>query len=107
MAQDWLINRREHLRLSQDDIAAALQREGFNFTRATISHWEMGRHNPPFNDPEFTRVLASVLKMTVLEVLQELGYKLAPVGLNASEIHVIEAIRQGDKFEAIKTIVEI
>ena len=72
----WIKHKREALRLSQEDLAARLQVQGFDITRGTVSHWETGRHNPPLDNPEFAKALAAVLRMTTTELFNSAGYNL-------------------------------
>lgn len=72
----WLKQRREQLHLSQDELASRLQVEGFDLTRATISHWEVGRYQPPLNDANFRRSLAKILRMSIKDVLVSAGYEI-------------------------------
>ncbi|MCL4251800.1 MAG: helix-turn-helix domain-containing protein [Anaerolineae bacterium] len=73
----WLKHRREGRRLSQDELASRLQVEGFDLTRATISHWEVGRYQPPLNDARFRQALAKILRVSVRQMLIEAGYEIA------------------------------
>jgi len=73
---NWLRQRREQLHLNQEELAARLQLAGFDVARASISHWETGRFKPPFNDPDFTKVFASVLKMSINSMLKQAGYEI-------------------------------
>lgn len=77
---NWIKDRRQQLRISQDDLAARLQTHGIDITRGTISHWEMGRHNPPLDNPLFANALAEALNMSVTEVLMKAGYALSLEG---------------------------
>lgn len=69
----WIAKRRRALGLSQDGLADRLRNYGFDFTRATISHWEKGRYRPPYKDPEFIRALADSLEMDTKNILFHIG----------------------------------
>ena len=81
----WLRERREELDINQDELTARLQLEGVAVTRATLSHWEVGRHSPPMNDPEFRLALARSLKLSIREVLQRSGYEVIQTHTDAGE----------------------
>lgn len=74
---NWLRKRREEVGItSQEELAEKLQLDGFSFTRASISHWENGRNNPPLDDPEFRRVLAKILRVSQPDLLRLAGYEV-------------------------------
>lgn len=72
----WLKDRRERLHLSQEELASRLQVEGFDLTRATVSHWENGRYQPPLNDAAFRRSLAKILRISIKDMLISAGYEV-------------------------------
>jgi transcriptional regulator with XRE-family HTH domain len=74
--QSWLKSLRESAFINQDDLAARLQVEGFDVTRASVSHWETGRHEPPLQDPEFRRALSRALRVNVRTILRLAGYEV-------------------------------
>lgn len=76
MVQNWIRERRDKLDISQESLAARLQEQGFDITAGTISHWERGRYNPPMEDANFRKVLASVLKMSIPAMLVAAGYEI-------------------------------
>lgn len=69
MGAQWLRARREELHLSQDDLAARLQLEGLEVSRAAISHWETGRDQAPIENRKGLRALANSLDLTPAELL--------------------------------------
>lgn len=73
---NWLKTYRERLNLSQEDLAAQLQIRGINVARASVSHWETGKHLPPLHEAEFRRALADVLRLNVKTVLKLAGYDI-------------------------------
>lgn len=77
MNTDWLRSRRIELGLNQEELAARLQVSGFSATRASISHWEKGRHEPPLDDPNFRQSMAKALKLSVTEMLSMAGYEVS------------------------------
>lgn len=76
MENYWLRERRKQLDLNQADLAARLQVAGFNIDRASISHWEVGRHQPPLDNPDFRKALAQALKVSVPTLLKMAGYEV-------------------------------
>lgn len=74
--EHWLRQLREEAQLTQDDIAARLQLEGFKFGRSAISNWESGRTNVPLKEPEFVKALAEILRLTENQVLLAAGYRI-------------------------------
>lgn len=93
MKTNWLRERREQLHLNQEELAARLQLVGFDVARASISHWETGRFNPPFNDPAFTKAFAQVLKMSVNSMLKQAGYEII-TDLSENARHAAEIVDQ-------------
>ncbi len=73
----WLRERREQLGLNQGDLAARLQVAGFNVDRSSISHWEIGKHKPPLENPEFRKALAQALRVSIPTLLKMAGYEIA------------------------------
>jgi transcriptional regulator with XRE-family HTH domain len=71
---NWLKTSRERLDISQEDLATQLQIRGFNVARASVSHWETGKHSPPLHDADFRRTLAEVLHLNVKTMLKMAGY---------------------------------
>lgn len=76
MDGNWLRVRRDKLHISQEYLAARLQEFGFEFTAGTISHWERGRYNPPIEEANFRKALASALKMSIPAMLTAAGYEI-------------------------------
>jgi transcriptional regulator with XRE-family HTH domain len=77
---NWLRQRREELKLNQDELTARLQVEGVAITRASVSNWENGKHSMPLNDPEFRVRLAKAVKLSEREILQLSGYDIGQFG---------------------------
>lgn len=76
MSADWLKQRRDELRLTQDELAARLQLAGLDVSRSAVSHWEKGRDNPPLSDVNARRAIADALDLTVGELLLLAGYSM-------------------------------
>lgn len=76
MNMNWIAKRRGELDLSQEDLTVILQVSGFNTSRATLSHWETGRYNPPMEDPNFRRILANALQMSIPDLLIAAGFEV-------------------------------
>ena len=74
MNNHWLKIRRKELMISQDDLASRLQLVGQDISRGTISHWEIGRNEIPFNDPDFTKGLARALELPLIDMFYRAGY---------------------------------
>jgi transcriptional regulator with XRE-family HTH domain len=87
----WLRQRREQLHINQEELAARLQLAGFDIARSSISHWENDRFKPPFNDPEFTKAFASVLKLSVNSMLKQAGYEIV-TDLSENARHAAEIV---------------
>jgi transcriptional regulator with XRE-family HTH domain len=73
----WIKDRRKQIHITQEDLTARLQMEGFGVTPGSISNWENGRYMPPIDDPLFVKALAKALKMTVSAVLSAAGYEIS------------------------------
>jgi len=93
MNNNWLRQRREQLHLNQEEIAARLQLAGFDIGRGAISHWEVGRHKPPFDDPAFTKALAQILKLSINSMLKQAGYEII-TDLSDDARHAAEIVDQ-------------
>lgn len=78
MQANWLRDRRKELEMQQSELAARLEVAGFTVGRASISHWENGRYDPPLDDPNFRRAMAKALKLSVTEMLEMAGYEVIP-----------------------------
>lgn len=76
VGNSWLKSRREMLKINQDELAARLQIAGFDVSRASVSHWENGRHTPPLHDSKFRRALADALRLDVRSMLNLAGYEV-------------------------------
>lgn len=76
MAGIWLKNRRQHLGMSQEDLAARLQLSGFDIARSTVSHWEQARYRPPFENPAFVKVMSEILDLDVPKMLYMAGFDI-------------------------------
>ncbi|GIL12522.1 MAG: hypothetical protein BroJett038_12420 [Chloroflexota bacterium] len=73
----WIKERRIDLKMSQEDLAARLQLEGFQVTAGAISHWENGRHDPPLENPEFRIAIGKALRLNPTALLRRAGYEVA------------------------------
>jgi transcriptional regulator with XRE-family HTH domain len=76
METSWLKARRKEVELTQEGLAQRLQLLGIEVTSGSISHWENGRYNIPFDDPEFRKALADALRMDVSAMLLMAGYEV-------------------------------
>lgn len=94
MTKNWIKRRREQLDINQEELAARLQLSGFAATRASISHWEVGRNQPPIDDAQFRQALANALKLSVADMLQMAGYEVAREDQTEDEIRVVSIIKQ-------------
>lgn len=77
MSKNWIKNRREVVGISQEELAARLQRNGFDISRATVGHWEQDKYLPPLGNPQFCKIMADILLVSVKELLALAGYDLA------------------------------
>lgn len=76
MAGIWLKNRRQHLGMSQEDLAARLQLAGFDFERSTVGHWEQARYRPPFENPSFVKAMSEILDLPIPKMLYMAGFEI-------------------------------
>lgn len=76
MKMHWLRHLREQSQISQEELVARLQAEGFEVTRAALSHWETGRTQPPLDNPKLRQGLAHIFHISVFDLLTEAGYEL-------------------------------
>lgn len=107
---NWLKQRREELNLSQRDLAEKLAENGFRITPGTVSHWETGRHRPPFEDKRFQQVLALLLKMKVGEMLNLAGYDVSRSNHSqeAEEAaYIIDSLSPAKKNLAVRLLKEL
>jgi transcriptional regulator with XRE-family HTH domain len=104
---NWIRQRRQQLGIeTQDEFAARLQIAGYAVTRASISHWEKGRHMPPFEDPLFRTALSQVLRMPESEIIRLAGYGVS--GIRSSEAeraaYIIDQLSTEQRKLAIKVL---
>lgn len=60
--------RREELRITQEDLGIAITLHGFNVSRSTISSWELERCHFPVRIKEARLALARALKLSEEEI---------------------------------------
>ena len=108
MRDNWLRERREQIGIeTQEELATRLQLEGVNITRASVSHWENERNNPPLYDRGFRRVLAKVLKLSQPELLKLAGYEVAQSEFSekaARAAFIMEQLSEADSDLALKIL---
>ncbi len=73
---NWLKTLRQQNRITQEDLTARLQTEGFDVSRSTIAGWEMGRNLPPLEDPMFRQALSRALRVNIRTILKLAGYEV-------------------------------
>lgn len=73
---NWIKERREALGLTQEQLVAKIQTNGYNVSRGTLSHWEMNKTLPPLHIPACANALSIALRMSVLNVLRAGGYNI-------------------------------
>jgi transcriptional regulator with XRE-family HTH domain len=76
MEHKWLKTLREQSQITQEDLTARLQVEGFDISRSSLASWESGRYEPPLHDPEFRRALSRALRVNVRTILRLAGYEV-------------------------------
>jgi transcriptional regulator with XRE-family HTH domain len=88
--ENWLKKRRADLAISQEELTSKLQVMGFDVSRTTVSGWETGRFYPPIDNPAFRAALATILHLTISEMLVLAGYEIdvehTPEGSRAASI---------------------
>jgi transcriptional regulator with XRE-family HTH domain len=80
VAKNWLKDRRRQINISQEELSARLQLEGFDVSQKAISSWETGRHSPNLIDPSFRLALAKALRMSVYSLLVSAGFEVSERG---------------------------
>lgn len=75
MNRNWLKDYRKKLHITQEELSARLQVQGFDVTPGAISHWETGRYKPPLHDERFRDALAGTLRVSPSELLAAAGYE--------------------------------
>lgn len=73
---NWIKALRERSNITQDELAARLEIEGFSVSRSTIAAWESDRHEPPLSNPMFRRALSRATRMNVRTLLKVAGYEV-------------------------------
>ena len=76
MAENWLKARRRQINISQEELAARIELEGFEASQKSVSSWETGRHTPNLGDPAFLAALAKALRMSVYALLVAAGFQV-------------------------------
>ena len=72
----WLKQRRETLGITQQQLAQRLSAGGMPITKAAISKWELGRTPLPLQTPDNRHLIASVLELSISELLVLAGYEI-------------------------------
>lgn len=76
MEHKWLKTLREQAQITQEDLTARLQVEGFDISRSALASWESGRYDPPLHEAEFRRALSRALRVNVRTILRLAGYEV-------------------------------
>lgn len=63
--------------LTQDELAARMQLDGINVSRAAIANWEQGRNVPRVENICLIQSIARALRLSVREVLALSGYEVS------------------------------
>ncbi|MCK6581295.1 MAG: helix-turn-helix domain-containing protein [Anaerolineae bacterium] len=107
---NWLRQRREEVGIeTQDDLAALLQLEGYGVTRATVSHWENGRNQPPLKESVARISLARVLKLSEHELLRRAGYNVDSEFSEAGEraAHIVDSLAPDQQKLALRLLEQL
>ncbi len=88
----WLKQRREILKITQDQLAERLCAGGMNITKAAISKWELGKASLPLQTTSNRHLLAHALELTIPELLALDGYEIAPNPNWSHETRLIAAL---------------
>ena len=72
----WLRQRRESLKITQEQLAERLSAGGMPITKAAISKWEMGKTPLPLQTPENRKLIAAALELRISELLVMAGYEI-------------------------------
>jgi len=72
----WLKQRRESLKITQEQLAERLSAGGMPITKAAISKWEMGKTPLPLQTPENRKLIADALELSISELLVLAGYEI-------------------------------
>lgn len=83
-------DRREELRLTQEDLGIAMTLHGFNVSRSTVSSWELERCHFPVRIKEARLALARALKLSEEEIAKAGGLvvnsEFSEIALRAASI---------------------
>lgn len=103
---NWIRQRREELGLTQDELTAKLQTEGLDVSRSSLSHWEVGRVNPPLKDEPSRRAIARALKLSVKEVMKRSGYDVSEIHSSAAEraAHIVDQLDDEMQDKVVKML---
>lgn len=71
---EYLRRRRLAIAVTQEEVARRLTTGGYPISKASITHWEAGRYNPPMDDPQFVLCLIEALEDEPLHFFAETGY---------------------------------
>lgn len=72
----WLRSLRQRARLTQEDLAARLQSEGWAASRSAINNWENNKNEPPLSDPRFRTALSRATRTQVHTILRLAGFEV-------------------------------
>ena len=73
---NWIKTLRERSNITQDELTARLEVEGFGISRSTLASWESGRYEPPLNNPVFRRAISKAMKVNIKTILKVAGYEV-------------------------------
>lgn len=72
---EFIRQRREDAGLTQLDLVQGLAlRQGRQYNKSMVGHWERGRAVPPIDDPQFVHALAEILGVSEAEILEAAGF---------------------------------
>jgi hypothetical protein len=63
-------------------LASKLQDAGLEITRATVSHWETGRHPSPLDSVSAISILAEILEISLADLFKTATHELSSDGLS-------------------------
>ncbi len=110
MRTSWIRERRGELHITQEELAARLQLAGLDVTRATVSHWENGRHALPLENPIYAKAIADALKLSVRDVLILAGYDVSqkqPSRAAQRAAHIIDSLPKDKQDLAIRILEQL
>ena len=103
---NWLQQRREELKLTQEELARELQLAGVDISRSAVGSWESGQRSPQLDKTEFRQALARVLQLSEADLLLRAGFPIITKHSDEAEraAHIVDRLSPEKRELAIRIL---